>query len=156
MAVGFGTPLDQLGQGYGNPPAGYGQSWYPPAGSGQYPPSLAMMQGGAPQNSNYTDTAGYAAGSPPNPPAGSIYQSSAGVDPNAMVAPIAGSAPSGAAASGTSTQPLPNPPAPFDYWSPRSPMAGGLNAGGFGGLRTGGGQGPGASYWARLNNIGGA
>jgi len=78
-------------------------------------------------------------GQPPNPPA----------------------AAAGTLGSGTPSQALASPPAsggPFNYWqSQPSPMMGrGFNAAGFGGLGATGGQGPGARYWSRLNNIGGS
>ncbi len=187
-------PLDQIGQGYGNPPAnppvgqaglagyfnqgmtpnfsgfnlqGSGQSGGPPMsfqdimrGPGDFRSRLQQFvsqgQGGGPQNSNY-------AGRPANPPAfgsANLLPGTAGVPSSADATSSILSAAPASAAGGMPSQPPANPPAssaPYGYGQPSGMMGNAFNAAGFGGLGAAmGGQGSGARYWSRLNNIGGA
>jgi len=162
-------PLGSIGQGYANPAAGSGQSWSPPMSFMQGPgdfrshlqawaaqrfPSMQNNDAGGPAGPPanppaFNNLAGYGAASPPpNPPA--FGGTDAGDTTAATPGSIAGNPPS---------QSLANPPAsggPVSYGQRMPMMGNAFNAAGFGGLGVAmGGQGPGARYWARLNNIGG-
>jgi len=162
MASIFGNSLDQIGQGYANPPQGsfsgmspFWQNSVPQILQNQAFASLRQA-GGGPQNSNYAGIfpGSDAMGHPANPPATGDNQFGG--------APPSQPPPNPPAGGGFPSQFPPNPPAsggPFGYGQQPPAIGNALNAGGFGGLGAmfaGQRPGLGARYWARLNNIGGS
>src|SRR5258706_220303 len=166
----YGPPLNQLGQPNPNPPqAGFSAPGLSPFWQqiSQNPAFSSLFQrgGGPPANppatggdsgqaGTWMQNMGPLAGDAGQPMTGASLASNFGQPPS----PPAANAMGGAPAGGAPSQTLANPPAsggPFGYGQ-RSPMMGSsFNAAGFGGLGATG-QGPGARYWSRLNNIGGA
>src|SRR5258707_9469457 len=163
MATLLGNSLDQIGQGYANPPqTGFSATGMSPMWQNilQNPAFASLRQAaGNPQNSNYAGIfPSDAAGPPPNPPATQNFNypvsppafppatgdnQSGGASAIPSIASAPGSAAGGAPAGGPPSQP---------YWpSQRQPMmGGGFNAAGFGGLGATGGQRPRAPHWARF------
>ena len=175
MASIFGNSLDQIGQGYANPPQGsfsgmspFWQNSVPQIlqnaafsslfqGRGGPPANPPATGGGVGQAGGWMQNTAPMAGDAGQPAPSASLADNFGQPPN----PPAASATAGTPGGGMPSQTLASPPASggsFNYWQPQpSPMMGrGFNAAGFGGLGATGGQGPGARYWSRLNNIGGA